>query len=199
MFQQFCLDFLLPMENIKAMGLILKSVGTYIGSEISDAKSARKMYHKALEVVMPTNLSTKWILLTKLVKDEFHGSNLADMNDWIRSKVDIHSTLKTMKLALPQEIVPISILARLPPDFQPYIKDFGTRTDLSLNDIKAVTRAYFMDHGSSPKVPAQAHAVNQVTTARRHPKCSYCGRNRHLAEHCFFNPRRHRRHRVGYP
>src|SRR6478672_3399226 len=60
------------------MGLILKSVGSYISAEISDAKSARKMYQKALEAVMPTNLSTKWILLGKLVKDEFKGTTSRD-------------------------------------------------------------------------------------------------------------------------
>jgi hypothetical protein len=83
------------------------------------------MHHNALEAVMPTNLSTKWILLGKLAKDEFKGTTQAEMNVGMRNKLDIHSTLKAMNLRLSEEIVPISILVGLLPVFQPCIKDFG--------------------------------------------------------------------------
>jgi hypothetical protein len=166
----------------KAKGIILSMLPTRIAREAMKESTARGMYKKALAEVSPKTHSFKWVLLKRFLLGSFEGSSEDDCLEWIAAKEMQYAQLEALELKLPPEMLVLAIIGGLPSGFNLYIKDYGSRDDLRLSDVKAVVRTFFSENGEKTKHRGLLGLSNEEQ------KCDFCEFTGHLEADCMINP-----------
>eukprot|EP00475_Leptophrys_vorax_P043805 TRINITY_DN8537_c0_g1_i1.p1 TRINITY_DN8537_c0_g1~~TRINITY_DN8537_c0_g1_i1.p1 ORF type:complete len:194 (+),score=56.11 TRINITY_DN8537_c0_g1_i1:291-872(+) len=166
--------------------MILESLSVRIAKEVADSADPKTMYEAALAQVAPKSHTSKWILLKKLVREDFNGRTEEDCLSWIAKKEEQLVTLGDMGLTLPDEILVLAVIGGLPSEFNGLIKDYATRDDLKIQDVKAVVKVFFAEGRKIASTHPPTGLIGRAATKSR--VCDFCNLENHRAKFCMINP-----------
>jgi hypothetical protein len=80
-------------------------------------------------------------------------------------------------------------IKNLPKGIKDYIKDYESRQDLCLDDVRCVIGSYFRDHKDQEEEDQKREMANSTRgETRTENKCVFCGKAGHVVKECYINP-----------
>jgi hypothetical protein len=122
------------------MGLIAKHVDAEILRELKTCGTAVKMMETAFNELISNSFNMKRIQIRQIVKDPLPGGTEADINKWISTKTDIFHRLGEYRIPLSDQLLCLCGIGGLPSEFDQYVRDYWTRQNLEIKEIKAAIK-----------------------------------------------------------
>jgi hypothetical protein len=156
-----------------ACGEILKTASPTVHRKIKDKSSPRSMYKKAIRTVLPKAHTTKFRLMTRITDEKFEGKDEQACNDWLTEREDIQVALEDLGQTVDDGTLAQYAIKNLPKGIKDYIKDYDSRQDLCLDDVRCVIGSYFKDHKNLEGEDQKREMANSTRGETRTEKKPY--------------------------
>lgn len=190
-------------KDERALGHIKCKCGPSFKELLLPAKSAREAWKMLKEYFEGRETFNKLHLLEKLMEERLKesGNLILNVQDYIRDKKQIVRRLESVGVKLPDEILILVLLTRLPSSFQFMRRILEADANITVDKVcqelmHEATR--ISSSGSKRPITEIQEAANVTQHDSKKPKknnqpkkksnCEYCGTPGHLAENCWLNP-----------